>query len=61
MRVLENFIIKIPCINEQKSIVDALESIDNLINLQQKKLKETEKCKNSCMQLLLTGIVRANL
>ena len=50
MRVLEKFDIKVPHIDEQSKIVLALENLDNLITLHQRKYEELITLKQFCLQ-----------
>ena len=50
MRVLEKFDIKVPDIDEQSKIVLALENLDNLITLHQRKCEETKSLKKYMLQ-----------
>jgi type I restriction enzyme, S subunit len=42
--------IKIPCVNEQEKIADFLTAIDDIITLEERKLKEAKKFKKSLLQ-----------
>lgn len=53
-----DFKISIPCIVEQRYISSVLSTLDQIIDLQTKKLAKFKKQQKSLMQLLLTGIVR---
>ena len=50
MRVLEKFDIKVPDIDEQSKIVLALENLDNLITLHQRKCDELKELKRYMLQ-----------
>jgi type I restriction enzyme S subunit len=55
---LKEFVIKIPSIEEQDAIANVLNTVDKVIELNQKELEEIKLQKKGLMQLLLTGIVR---
>lgn len=55
---IENFMIEIPSIGEQKQIGAFFEQLDTLITLHQRELEETKTYKKTLAKLLLTGIVR---
>lgn len=55
---IENFIIEIPSIGEQKQIGAFFEQLDTLITLHQRELEKTKTYKKTLAKLLLTGIVR---
>jgi len=50
--------IPVPCVEEQQQIVSTLTSIDDNIEIKQKKLAQSKSLKKSLMQDLLTGKVR---
>ena len=50
MRILEQFIVRLPDIEEQSKICDALTEIDNLITLHQRKCDETKELKKYMLQ-----------
>lgn len=50
-----------PKIEEQQAIGNYFKSLDNLINLNQRKLEKEKEKKKALMQLLLTGKVRVKL
>ena len=52
--------ILVPQYDEQQSLGQFFNSIDNLITLHQRKLEEEKRKKKALMQLLLTGLVRVN-
>lgn len=53
--------VPLPSIEEQRAIVDVLETVDNEIKMLEKKLSALEKQKRGLMQKLLTGEVRVKL
>ncbi len=50
----------LPDVAEQESISNALDCLDDLITLHQRKLDEEKKMKKTLIQFLLTGLVRAS-
>lgn len=55
---VENFIVKIPTLDEQIEIANILSTADRKIELLEQEMEQWELKKKSLMQLLLTGIVR---
>ena len=55
---VENFLLDIPCIDEQNRISKLFETLDNIIDLKKEKLELLKQQQKSMQQLLLTGIVR---
>ncbi len=58
LEIINNFLIKLPHVNEQKRIVSVLNEIDNVIKNENYKLKKLTLLKTALMQDLLTGRVR---
>lgn len=54
-------LVPLPSIKEQIKIVEVLSSIDNQINMQEKKKDKLLKLKNGLMQQLLTGKIRVKV
>ncbi len=50
MRILEKFIVRLPDVDEQKKISDALSNLDNLITLHQRKLDQIKLYKEYLLQ-----------
>ena len=53
--------LRIPCINEQKEIIDILSTKNREIALSEQSIKAEKQKKKALMQLLLTGIVRVKI
>jgi len=58
---VSDFLIAIPSLKEQESIIDRLDSATHIINLKCNKLISLKKIKKALMQDLLTGKVRVKL
>ena len=58
---IKDTILNIPSKTEQAAIADILSTADQEIKLLQQELEQEKQKKKSLMQLLLTGIVRANI
>lgn len=56
---IENMLLRLPTFLEQKAIAEVLSAADEEISLLQKDLEQEKLKKKSLMQLLLTGLVRA--
>ena len=57
---MQNFVVDIPSIGEQRQIAAIFQKLDSLITLHQRELEEVQQKKKALMQLLLTGLVRVN-
>lgn len=57
---IKKYKLRIPCIEEQNKIADFFTVVDKKIELLEKQLEQTKLEKKAMMQLLLSGIVRAN-
>ena len=55
---LENLILSVPSVKEQKTIAEVLSSADKEIDLLKQKLTKLEEQKKGLMQVLLTGKIR---
>ena len=55
---MQNFVVDVPSLGEQKQIARFFQQLDNLITLHQRLCEEEKKKKKALQQLLLTGIVR---
>ena len=58
---MQNFVVDIPSIGEQRQIAAIFQKLDSLITLHQRELEEVQRKKKALMQLLLTGLVRVNV
>lgn len=59
--MLKEISLCVPCLAEQQQIGTYFRSLDTLITLHQRKLKQEQQKKKALMQLLLTGIVRVKV
>lgn len=57
-KIVEDVLIKLPSLSEQKAIVEILSTADREIDLIQKSIEAEKQKKKALMQLLLTGKVR---
>lgn len=57
-KIVEDVLIKLPSLSEQKAIVEILSTADREINLIQKSIEAEKQKKKALMQLLITGKVR---
>lgn len=57
-KIVEDVLIKLPSLSEQKAIVEILSTADREIDLIQKFIEAEKQKKKALMQLLLTGAVR---
>lgn len=60
-KIVEDVLIKLPSLSEQKAIVEILSTADREIDLLQKSIEAEKQKKKALMQLLLTGKVRVKI
>ena len=60
-KIVEDVLIKLPSLSEQKAIVEILSTADHEIDLLQKSIEAEEQKKKALMQLLLTGKVSVRI
>ena len=58
--LVQNFVVELPTIAEQKAIANVLAAADQEITLLNAELDVWQQKKKALMQLLLTGLVRVN-
>ena len=58
--MVQNFVVELPTIAEQKAIANVLAAADQEITLLNAELEVWQQKKKALMQLLLTGLVRVN-
>lgn len=61
MRILEQFDVRLPLVEEQEKLISYFSALDNLIALHRCELEEMKNYKKSLGQLLLTGLVRVHI